>query len=368
MPPWRSRGRKGLFSAARKLACWCLPSSARCRSLTPRRSTLRTRSTLCSLQNRRQRREDLRQTLLQVRHEGVDQRRSRAMERADQADGKRHFDAEAAHHHAAIGIVQGGQRVNHRDPGAGAHHGADRGRAVGFDHHPPLDLMLKEQGVEQLAIAVGARQADVVLALKIGGGQRRLRRQRMAGGQDADFIQRQQRGAFSARGGMQGLRQAKVMALGGEPLLQQRRLLGDDLQADLRVAGEERRQQQRQKGLGKDRQTGYRQLALAELAQALGGADDAVQAVPGTLNLLKQAQALHGWLQATAGPFKQPQAEHLLKARQLAADGGLGGMQHPRGFGQVAGGHHRMKDFDMAQIDGWHAVSLRLGWNYIIFA
>lgn len=27
------------------------------------------------------------------------------MERADQADGKRHLDAEAAHHHAAIGIV-----------------------------------------------------------------------------------------------------------------------------------------------------------------------------------------------------------------------------------------------------------------------
>jgi hypothetical protein len=26
------------------------------------------------------------------------------------------------------------------------------------------------------------------------------------------------------------------------------------------------------------------------------------------------------------------------------------------------------KDFDMAQIDGWHAVSLRLGCKHIIFA
>ena len=190
----------------------------------------------------------------------------------------------------------------------------------------------------------------------------------MAGGQHADFIQRQQRGAFGARGGMQGLRQAKVMALGGEPLLQQRRLLGDDLQADLRVASEKRRQQQRQKGLGKHRQTGDRQLALAELAQALGGADDTVQAIPGALNLLKQTQALHRRLQATAGPLKQLQAEHLLKARQLATDGGLRGVQHPRRFGQVAGGHHRVKDFDMTQIDGWHAVSVRLGWNHIIFA
>ena len=82
--------------------------AARCRSLTPRRSTRKTRSTLCSLQDRRQRREDLRQTLLQVGNKGVDQRRARAVERADQADGKRHLDAEAAHHHAAIGIVQGG--------------------------------------------------------------------------------------------------------------------------------------------------------------------------------------------------------------------------------------------------------------------
>ncbi len=98
----------GLFSAVRRLACWCLPSSVRCRSLTPRRSTRKTRSTLCSLQDRRQRREDLRQTLLQVGNKGVDQRRARAVERADQADGKRHLDAEAAHHHAAIGIVQGG--------------------------------------------------------------------------------------------------------------------------------------------------------------------------------------------------------------------------------------------------------------------
>ena len=100
------QGRKGLFSAVRRLACWCLPSSARCRSLTPRRSTRKTRSTLCSLQDRRQRREDLRQTLLQVGNKGVDQRRARAVERADQADGKRHLDAEAAHHHAAIGIVR----------------------------------------------------------------------------------------------------------------------------------------------------------------------------------------------------------------------------------------------------------------------
>ena len=60
------------------------------------------------MQDRRQRREDLRQTLLQVGNKGVDQRRARAVERADQADGKRHLDAEAAHHHAAIGIVQGG--------------------------------------------------------------------------------------------------------------------------------------------------------------------------------------------------------------------------------------------------------------------
>jgi hypothetical protein len=146
---------------------------------------------------------------------------------------------------------------------------------------------------------------------------------------------------------MQGFRQAEIVALGGEPLLQQRRLLRHDLQADLRVARQKRLQQQRQKRLGKHRQAGDRQLALAELAQALGGADDAVQSVPGALNLFKQPQPLHRRLQAPAGAFKQLQPEHLFKARQLAADGRLRGMQQSR-LRSVAGGHHRMKDFDMA--------------------
>nr|VUD34407.1 Uncharacterised protein [Raoultella sp. NCTC 9187] len=114
-----------------------------------------------------------------------------------------------------------------------------------FDHHPPLDLMFKEQGVKQLAIAVGPRQADVVFSVEIGGGQNLLRGERMVLRQDADLIQRQQRRALGAGGRMQGFGQAKIVALGGEPLLQQGRLLGDNLQADLGVARQKRLQQQR---------------------------------------------------------------------------------------------------------------------------
>jgi hypothetical protein len=53
---------------------------------------------------------------LQVLNKCLDQRRARAVQRADQADGERHIDAKAAHRHAAFGIVEGGQRVDDRDP------------------------------------------------------------------------------------------------------------------------------------------------------------------------------------------------------------------------------------------------------------
>lgn len=41
----------------------------------------------------------------------LDQRRARAVQRADQADGERYVDAKAAHRHAAFAIVEGGQRL-----------------------------------------------------------------------------------------------------------------------------------------------------------------------------------------------------------------------------------------------------------------
>ena len=147
---------------------------------------------------------------------------------------------------------------------------------------------------------------------------------------------------------MQGFRQAEIVTLGGEPLLQQGGLLRHNLQADLGIARQKGLQQQRQKRLRKYRQTGDGQFALAELAQALGGADDAVQSVPGALNLFKQPQPLHRRLQTSAGAFKQLQPNHLFKACQLAADGRLRGIQQTSRLGEVAGGHHRMEDFNMA--------------------
>jgi hypothetical protein len=49
-----------------------------------------------------------------------------------------------------------------------------------------------------------------------------------------------------------------------------------------------------------------------------------------------------------ARAFKQLQPQHFLKARQLAADRWLRGMQHLCGFGEIAGGHHGVKNLDMA--------------------
>ncbi len=53
-------------------------------------------------------------------------------------------------------------------------------------------------------------------------------------------------------------------------------------------------------------------------------------------------------MQPAAGAFKQLQPQHFLKTRQLAADRRLRGVQHVRGFSEIAGGHHRMKNLDMA--------------------
>ncbi|XDK47308.1 Hypothetical protein ABZS17D1_00781 [Kosakonia cowanii] len=43
-------------------------------------------------------------------------------------------------------------------------------------------------------------------------------------------------------------------------------------------------------------------------------------------------------------------------------------MQHRRGFGQVAGGHHGMKNFDMAQVNSGHKVIQLQKVIHIIFA
>lgn len=67
-------------------------------------------------------------------------------------------------------------------------------------HHPPFDLMFDKQGIEQLAIAIGARQANIVFAVKIRRRQRRLCRQRMALRQYAHFIEGQQRRTLGSGG------------------------------------------------------------------------------------------------------------------------------------------------------------------------
>jgi hypothetical protein len=53
-------------------------------------------------------------------------------------------------------------------------------------------------------------------------------------------------------------------------------------------------------------------------------------------------------VQPAAGAFKQLQPQHFLKARQLAADRWLRGMQHECSFGEIPRGHHGVKNLDVA--------------------
>ena len=59
-------------------------------------------------------------------------------------------------------------------------------------------------------------------------------------------------------------------------------------------------------------------------------------------------------MQPPAATGKERQANQLFKARQLAADGGLRGAQERRRLREIARGHDRVKDFDMAERDARH--------------
>ena len=106
-----------------------------------------------------------------------------------------------------------------------------------FYHHPPLHLMLGKQRIQQLSIAVGLRQADVILPLEIRRRQHLFCGQRMPFGQHAHFVQRQQLRAFRTGGRSERFRQAQIVTLCREPLFEQRRLLRYEGEIDLGIAG-----------------------------------------------------------------------------------------------------------------------------------
>lgn len=207
---------------------------------------------------------------------------------ADQADGERHVDAERPHVHTVTGIVERRQRVDDRHPHARPHHGTHRRCAVRFHHHAALDALFAEQRIQQVAIAVGARQADKVLPGEVLRCQPIFHQQRVARRQHADFVQRHQRHPLGARRRQGGFRQPEIVTLGRQPFFQQRRLLRDDAEADFRVTFDKGPTHRRQQRLGKYRQAHDRQLRLLKLANAGGGVDDAIEAVIGALHLFEQ--------------------------------------------------------------------------------
>lgn len=59
-------------------------------------------------------------------------------------------------------------------------------------------------------------------------------------------------------------------------------------------------------------------------------------------------------MQPSAATGKERQANEFFKARQLAADGGLRGAQERRRLREIACGHDRVKNFNMAKRDARH--------------
>jgi hypothetical protein len=228
------------------------------------------------------------------------------VQRAHQTDGKRHRDAEFTHHHTAVGIIERRQRIHHRNPHARAHHRTNRRRAVRLQHQPALHALFMKQRIQQLAIAVGARQADVVFSGEILRCQHCARAERMLLRQNAHLVAGQQRQAFRTGRRMLGFGQAEIVALRRQPLLQQRRLLRNNIQADVGIALHKGLHQRRQQRLRKDRQAGDGQLPLTKLTQPVRRLHNAIQPVPRALHLFEQAQPLHCGLQPTAHAREEP--------------------------------------------------------------
>ena len=214
-----------------------------------------------------------------------------------------------------------------------------------------------EAGVDDLAVGVGGGEADEGLGGEVLRLQHRALQQRVAGGQHGHLVGFEQQGAAGGGRGLAAFGQAQVVALFAEFALQQRRLLGADGHAGTRVRGNEAAHRLRQQGLRQRRQTGQRQAALRKVAQRGRGGGDALQPDEGALHLLLQRQRAGGGAQAAADALEQCQAQHLLQPRQLAADGGLGGVQQLGRPGGVAGEHQAAEDLDLA-VGEFHRQSI----------
>jgi hypothetical protein len=92
--------------------------------------------------------------------------------------------------------------------------------------------------------------------------------------------------------------------------------------------------------MAEGRQAGEGEAALAEVLQRGGDARHTLEAGMRALDLVHQHQGGGGGAQAAAHAVEQGDAQHLFQARDVAADGGLRGVQGLCRARHLAGADH----------------------------
>ena len=178
--------------------------------------------------------------------------------------------------------------------------------------------------------------------------EQRLGEQGMACRQHADLVQAQQALEGHAFAALALLSEAQIEALGAQPVVQQRRLLGRDVDG---AACAQARAGCGQEGVGQGRQAQHLERAGLVAGQGTGAAGHPLQTFEGTLHLIEQGQGPGRGLEPAALALEQGIAEQELQPGELPADGRLGAVQLPGGLTDAAGQHHGAEDLDMAVTD-----------------
>ncbi len=153
------------------------------------------------------------------------------------------------------------------------------------------------------------------------------------------------------------------MALSRQPLLQQRRLLRHNVQADLRIAAPERAAAASAKKTAKRRagrrwtarpgetRAGFRRALTMRSSPYQERCTSSNSRSPCTVGCSRPRVRSNSFSPST---FSQRASSRLTVGCEVCSS--------CRGFGQIAGGHHRVKNFDMAQVNWLRAYAGRLPW------
>mmetsp|Transcript_37518 Transcript_37518/g.87479 ORF Transcript_37518/g.87479 Transcript_37518/m.87479 type:complete len:326 (-) Transcript_37518:680-1657(-) len=255
------------------------------------------------------------------------------------------------HDHALARAGRSRQRIDDRHAEPGAHQLANRHRAVRLYPQAPCDAGRREACIDLTPVGVSLGQADEGLVGEVLQCEALARREGMLGWQYGHLVDLQHGLHPHARQGRGQFRQAEVKALLAHPGIEQWRFGGCDGDTGCGALGQQSGERLRQQGVAQRRQAQHIQGGVVVPTQRLGSLDDTPQPLEAALHLVEQRMCPGRGLEPAAFAVEQRVAEQLLQPGEVAAQGGLGGVQQSGGASDAAGGHDRAEDLDVAVLD-----------------